>query len=345
MKFKKLGTTELDVSLICLGTMTWGTQNTEKDAFEQMDYSLGEGINFFDTAELYSVPPNSDSYGKTEVIIGNWFKKRKNREKIILASKVAGPGCNWIRGGGNNFDEKNIGEAIDGSLQRLKTDYIDLYQLHWPERSTNFFGKRDYSVDSDEGKWNSFESVLEALQKFIKSGKIRYIGMSNETPYGLSKYIELSKNKNLPRMMSVQNPYNLVNRTYEIGMSEISIREKCGLLVYYPLATGALSGKYRNGQMPKNSRQALFKGWERHLNPLAMKAYEEYYKLAKENNMTMAELAQAFVNTRPFVTSNIIGATTMDQLKENIDSVNIELSEEIMRKINIIHNKNPNPSP
>ena len=345
MKFKKLGTTNLDVSLICLGTMTWGTQNTEKEAFEQMDYSVEKGINFFDTAELYSVPPNSDSYGKTEIMIGNWFEKRKNRKKIILATKVAGPGCNWIRGGGNNFDEKTIGEAIDGSLKRLKTDYIDLYQLHWPERSTNYFGKRDYTLDSDEGEWNSFESILEALEKFIKSGKIRYIGMSNETPYGLSKYIELSKSKKLPRMMSVQNPYNLVNRTYEIGMSEISIREKCGLLVYYPLATGALSGKYRNGQMPKNSRQALFKGWERHLNPLAMKAYEEYYKLAKENNMTMAQLAQAFVNTRPFVTSNIIGATTMDQLKENINSVNIELSDDILSKINIIHNNNPNPSP
>ena len=345
MKFKKLGNTDLDVSLICLGTMTWGTQNTEKDAFEQMDYSLAEGVNFFDTAELYSVPPNSDSYGKTEVIIGNWFEKRKNRKKVVLASKVAGPGCNWIRGGGNNFDEKNIGKAIDGSLKRLKTDYIDLYQLHWPERSTNFFGKRDYLNDKDEGEWNSFESVLEALEKFIKSGKIRFIGMSNETPYGLSKYIELSKNKKLPRMMSVQNPYNLVNRTYEIGMSEISIREKCGLLVYYPLATGALSGKYRNGKMPKNSRQALFKGWERHLNPLAMKAYDEYYKLAKTHNMTMAQLAQAFVNTRPFVTSNIIGATTMDQLKENIDSVNIELSDEILGKINMIHDNNPNPSP
>ena len=345
MKFKKLGTSDLDVSLICLGTMTWGTQNTEKDAFEQMDYSLSEGVNFFDTAELYSVPPNSDSYGKTEVMIGNWFEKRKNREKIVLASKVAGPGCNWIRGGKNNFDEETIGEAIDGSLKRLKTDYIDLYQLHWPERSTNYFGTREYTVDSDEGTWNSLESVLEALGKFIKSGKIRYIGMSNETPYGLSKYIELSKSKKLPRMMSVQNPYNLVNRTYEIGMSEISIRERCGLLVYYPLATGALSGKYRNGQMPKNSRQALFKGWERHLNPLAMKAYEEYYKLAKENDMTMAQLAQAFVNTRPFVTSNIIGATTMEQLKENIDSVNIELSDEILNKIDVIHNNNPNPSP
>ncbi len=345
MKFKKLGTTDLDVSLICLGTMTWGTQNTEKDAFEQMDYSLSEGINFFDTAELYSVPPNSDSYGKTEVMIGNWFEKRKNRKKIILASKVAGPGCSWIRGGGNNFNEKTIGTAIDGSLKRLKTDYIDLYQLHWPERSTNYFGKREYAIDSDEGEWNSFESVLQALEKFIKSGKIRYIGMSNETPYGLSRYIELSKSKKLPRMMSVQNPYNLVNRTYEIGMSEISIREKCGLLVYYPLATGALSGKYRNGKMPKNSRQALFKGWERHLNPLAMKAYEEYYKLAKESNLTMAQLAQAFVNTRPFVTSNIIGATTMEQLKENIDSVNIKLSDEILNKIDVIHNNNPNPSP
>ena len=345
MKFRKLGTTDLDVSLICLGTMTWGTQNNEKDAFEQMDYSLGEGVNFFDTAELYSVPPNSDSFGKTEVMIGNWFEKRKNRKKIILASKVAGPGCNWIRGGKNNFDEKTIGEAIDGSLKRLKTDYIDLYQLHWPERSTNYFGTREYTVDSDEGTWNSFESVLEALGKFIKSGKIRYIGMSNETPYGLSKYIELSKSKKLPRMMSVQNPYNLVNRTYEIGMSEISIREKCGLLVYYPLATGALSGKYRNGQMPKNSRQALFRGWERHLNPLALKAYEEYFKLAKESDMTMAQLAQAFVNTRPFVTSNIIGATTMEQLKENIDSVNIELSDDIIEKINVIHNNNPNPSP
>ncbi len=345
MKFKKLGNTDLDVSLICLGTMTWGTQNTEKDAFEQMDYSVSKGINFFDTAEIYSVPPNSESYGKTETMIGNWFKKRKNRSEIILATKVAGPGCDWIRGGGNNFNEKKIEEAIDGSLKRLKTDYIDLYQLHWPERSTNFFGRRDYKLDKSEGDWHSFESILEALKKFIKAGKIRYIGMSNETPFGLSKYIELSKSKKLPRMMSVQNPYNLVNRTYEIGMSEISIREKCGLLVYYPLAAGALSGKYRNGQMPENSRQSLFKGWERHLNPLAMKAYDEYYNLAKEYKLSMVQLAQSFVNSRPFVTSNIIGATTMDQLKENIDSINIELSDEILDKINIIHNNNPNPSP
>jgi aryl-alcohol dehydrogenase-like predicted oxidoreductase len=345
MKFRKLGTTDIDVSLICLGTMTWGTQNTEKDAFEQMDYSVSQGINFFDTAEIYSVPPTSDSYGKTEVMIGNWFEKRKNRDKIILASKVAGPGCGWIRGGGNNFDEKKIGEAIDGSLKRLKTDYIDLYQLHWPERSTNYFGSRDYSHNNKEGKWNSFEDILSALSKYIKSGKIRYIGMSNETPYGLSRYLEISKNKGTARMMSVQNPYNLVNRTYEIGMSEISIRQKCGLLVYYPLAAGALSGKYRNGEMPENSRMALFKGWERHLNPLAMRAYDEYCKLAKDFNLTMVQLAQSFVNSRPFVTSNIIGATTMEQLKENIDSVNIDFTDEMMERVDKIHNENPNPSP
>ena len=345
MKFRKLGTTDIDVSLICLGTMTWGTQNTEKDAFEQMDYAVSQGINFFDTAEIYSVPPTSDSYGKTEVMIGNWFEKRKNRDKIILASKVAGPGCNWIRGGGNNFDEKKIGEAIDGSLKRLKTDYIDLYQLHWPERSTNFFGRRDYLFNNKEGNWNSFESILEALEKFIKSGKIRHIGMSNETPYGLSRYLEISKNKGAPRMMSVQNPYNLVNRTYEIGMSEISIREKCGLLVYYPLAAGGLSGKYRNGKMPKDSRMALFKGWERHLNPLAMQAYDKYFKLAKDFNLTMVQLAQSFVNSRPFVTSNIIGATTMEQLKENVESINIEFTDEMMDRVNEIHNNNPNPSP
>ena len=203
MKFKKLGNTDLDVSLICLGTMTWGTQNSEKEAFEQMDYSVDQGINFFDTAELYSVPPNAESYGKTEIMIGNWFEKRKNRKKIILASKVAGPGCDWIRNGENSFNEKNLSKAIDGSLKRLKTDYIDLYQLHWPERSTNCFGKRDYVHRENERAWNDFESILESLEKFIKNGKIRYIGMSNETPYGLSAYLECSKNKKLPRMMSV----------------------------------------------------------------------------------------------------------------------------------------------
>ena len=345
MKFKKLGNTDLDVSLICLGTMTWGSQNTERDAFDQMDYSVSQGVNFFDTAEIYSVPPNSDTYGKTEIMIGNWFEKRKNRDKIILASKVAGPGCDWIRGGGNNFNKKKIGEAIEGSLKRLKTDYIDLYQLHWPERSTNYFGKRDFTYDNKEGEWNSFEDILEALSIYIKSGKIRYIGMSNETPYGLSRYLEISNNKGAPRMMSVQNPYSLVNRTYEIGMSEISIRQKCGLLVYYPLAAGGLTGKYRNGIIPKNSRMALYDGWKRFLNPLAMQAYDKYYKLAKDFNLTMVQLAQSFVNSRPFVTSNIIGATTMEQLRENIDSINIDFTDEMMERVDEIHNENPNPSP
>ena len=349
MKYRKLGTTDLNVSVICLGTMTFGEQNSQQDGFDQMNYAIEKGVNFFDTAELYAVMPRKETYGKTEEIIGNWFIEKKNRDKVILASKIASKAndLEWIRGGAQTlgFDKKNMNEAIDGSLKRLKTDYIDLYQLHWPERSTNCFGRREFKVNKNEGKWNDFENVLRALEKFIKSGKIRYIGISNETPYGLSKYLEISKNKNLPRMMSVQNPYSLVNRTYEIGMSEISIREKCGLLVFYPLASGALSGKYRNGQMPKNARMTLFKGWERMINPIAMRAYDEYYKLSKEINITMVQLAQAFVNSRPFVTSNIIGATTMDQLKENIGSIDIELTEEILEKINIIHNNNPNPAP
>ena len=345
MKFRKLGTTNVDVSVICLGTMTWGEQNTQKEAFEQMDYASEMGVNFFDTAELYPVPPGAKTYGRTEQMIGNWFKEKKNREKIVLATKVAGPRCNWIRGGENNFNEKNISAAIEGSLKRLKTDYIDLYQLHWPERAANNFGQIGYIHKDKEGKWNDFESVLKTLEKFIKSGKIKYVGVSNETPYGLSKYLEISKNKNLPRMMSIQNPYSLVNRTYEIGLSEISIRDKCGLLAYYPLATGYLSGKYRNNQKPKNSRQALFKGWERFGNPRAVRSYDKYYDLAKEFKMSATQLALAFVNSRDFVTSNIIGATSLSQLKENISSIDIDLNDEIIEKINLINSENPNPAP
>ena len=346
MKFKKLGNTVVDVSLICLGTMTWGEQNTQGEAFEQMDYALEKGVNFFDTAELYAVPPKAETFGKTEEIIGNWFLSKKNREKIILASKIAGPRCEWIRGGKNNYSEKKIQEAINGSLKRLKTDYIDLYQLHWPERTANFFGKLGYEHDEAEGEWNDFESILRALEKFIKQGKIRYIGISNETPYGLSRYLEISQNKHLPRVMSVQNAYSLVNRTYEVGLAEISVREKSGLLAYSPLAAGYLSGKYRNDKMPEDSRMHLFGDmWKRYQDPRAVKAYEEYYLLAKEMGISLVELSLAFVNSRPFVTSNIIGATTMDQLKENIQSVNIELTDEMMDKINLIHNNNPNPSP
>ena len=223
MKYKTLGDTDLKVSLICLGTMTWGEQNTQKEGFEQMDYAVEKEINFFDTAELYAIPPKEKTYGKTEEIIGNWFEKRKNRNKIILASKIAGPGLPWIRGGGSQYSEKSIESALHESLKRLKTDYIDLYQLHWPERNTNYFGKLDYKHKEKEKSWRSFESILKVLKKFIDQGKIRYIGLSNETPWGFSKFLQTAKDQNLPKVISVQNPYNLVNRTYEIGMSEISI--------------------------------------------------------------------------------------------------------------------------
>jgi aryl-alcohol dehydrogenase-like predicted oxidoreductase len=240
MKFKKLGNTDLDVSLICLGTMNMGEQNTQIEAFEQMDYSLEKGVNFFDTAEVYSVPPKKETQGRTEEIIGNWFIEKKNRKKVILATKIVGPGPSWIRDGGGNYNEKNISIAIDGSLKRLKTDYIDLYQLHWPERKTNFFGKRDYNHNYEEDKWNDLESVLKALKKFVDQGKIRYVGVSNETPWGFSKFLQLADKLDLPRIVSVQNPYNLLNRAYDVGMSEISCREKVGLLAYSPLAIGII---------------------------------------------------------------------------------------------------------
>ena len=248
MNYKKLGNTDLDVSTICLGTMTWGEQNTQDEGFEQMDYALEQGVNFWDTAELYAIPAKKKTYGRTEEIIGNWFKSRNKRDEVILATKISGPGLSWIRGGGNQFDKKNLNEAVNKSLERLKTDYIDLYQLHWPERKSNYFGRLGYD-HKDEDEWNDFNEILESLSEIIKSGKIRYVGLSNETSWGLSKFLEISKNKNLPRMMSVQNPYSLLNRTYEIGLAEISVRERSGLLAYSPLAGGFLSGKYRQNKI------------------------------------------------------------------------------------------------
>ncbi len=346
MKFKKLGKSDLNVSLICLGTMTYGQQNTKDEGFEQMDYAQSRGINFFDTAELYAVPPDETTYGKTEEIIGEWLKKRNNRKKIVIATKIAGPGLKWIRNGGEQFSPKIIEEALNNSLKRLQTDYIDLYQLHWPERKTNFFGRLNYEHVKSEKKWNSFESILEILKKFIKKGKIRYIGLSNETPWGFSKFLEISNEKKLPRVVSVQNPYSLVNRTYEIGMSEISMRENAGLLAYSPLAAGYLTGKYRNNQMPKNSRMDLFfNNYPRYHNERTYNAVDEYFKLAQKYKISLTQLSQAFVNSRDFVTSNIIGATTMKQLKENIDSIDISLNQEIIDEINSIHDNNPNPAP
>ncbi len=346
MKFKKLGNTDLKVSLICLGTMTWGEQNTQEEGFEQMDYALERGVNFFDTAELYAIPPKAKTYGKTEEIIGNWFKLRKNRNKIILASKIAGPGLKWIRGGGSQYSPESIEDALHNSLKRLQTDYIDLYQLHWPERNTNYFGDLDYEHNNNEKSWNSFESILKTLKKFIDQGKIKYIGLSNETPWGFSKFLEIAKEQKLPRVVSVQNPYSLINRSYEIGMSEISMREKAGLLAYSPLAVGYLTGKYRNKEIPKNSRLDLFyENYPRYHNERTYEAVDEYFKISQKYKISLSQLSLAFVNSRDFVTSNIIGATTMEQLKENIDSIDIGLEENIVHEINLIHEKIPNPAP
>ena len=346
MKYKKLGNTDLDVSTICLGTMTWGEQNTQDEGFEQMDYALDQGVNFWDTAEIYSIPPREETFGRTEEIIGNWFEKSKKRDKVILASKVCGPMREYVRGGGNQFGEKNMTKALEGSLKRLKTDYIDLYQLHWPERNTNFFGKLGYEHNNEDSEWTKFEDILENLKKFIDQGKIRHVGLSNETPWGLSKFLEISKNKNLPRMLSVQNPYNLLNRTYEVGLAEMSVREQSGLLAYSPLACGYLSGKYRNKQLPKGSRIALHKDfWTRYSKPNAEKAIETYYKIAKKFKLNLAQMSLKFLEIQPFVTSVIIGATTMEQLKTDIESVNINLTDEIINEINQVQKIYPNPCP
>ena len=346
MNFRKLGNTDLKVSTICLGTMTWGEQNNQKEAFEQMDYAISQGINFFDTAEMYAVPSTEKTFGKTETIIGNWFKERNNRKKVILATKISGPGLSWIRGGGLQYTKENISSALLGSLERLQTDYIDLYQLHWPERNTNYFGKLGYKHKTEEREWNDFESILRTLKQFVDEGKIRYIGLSNESAWGLSKFLELSRSQNLPRVMSVQNPYNLLNRTYEVGLAEISIREQSGLLAYSPLASGVLSGKYRNNQKPKGSRLQLFGDYfPRYAGKSSNLAVEEYFKVAKKHKISLAQLSLAFVNQQSFVTSNIIGATTMKQLEENIGSINIKLSSEIIDEINSVHKNNSNPAP
>ena len=349
MKYRKLGTTDIDVSVICLGTMTWGEQNTQKDGFEQMDYAVERGINFFDTAEIYAVTPRKETYGKTEEIIGNWFKEKKNRDKIILTSKIASKAENdlqWIREGSKNlgFDKKNMNSAIDASLKRLQTDYIDLYQLHWPERKVPKFGQLDFEYDPYDNQWTPIEEVLENLNVLIKEGKIRHIGLSNETPWGVMKFLQKAKEKNLPRMMSIQNVYSLVNRVFDIGNSEISIREKCGLLAYSPLAGGRLSGKYINNKKPTNARYTLWpRRFSRHNTERGEIAIEKYVNLAKKYNIASATFANAFVNDKSFVTSNIIGATNMKQLKEDIDSSDLILTKEMLEEIENIHLSDPNP--
>jgi aryl-alcohol dehydrogenase-like predicted oxidoreductase len=343
--YKNLGDSGIDVSLICLGTMTWGEQNTQNEAHIQLDYALERGINFFDTAEMYPVPPQAPTYAKTEEIIGNWEKLHSQRDKIILATKIVGPmQGGYIRDGRTIFDRKNLEAALDASLKRLKVDYIDLYQLHWPERHTNFFGQRGF-VPQGEETFTPIEERLQVLKEFQDKGKVRAFGLSNETPWGTMTYLEKAKEVGGPRIVSIQNPYNLLNRTYEVGMAEISYRESIGLLAYSPLAFGVLSGKYLGGKKPAGARLTLWERFGRYSNEQATRATERYCQLAHDIGLSPAQMALAYVNTRPFLTSNIIGATSMQQLKENIDSLEIELSSDVVEKIEAIHSSIPNPCP
>ena len=333
MEYNKLPGTNIEVSKICLGTMTWGRQNSESEAFEQMDYSLDQGVNFFDTAELYPVPATPERYADTERIIGNWLSQRNNREPGDYTAHIRKTG----------FKGDSIEDAVNGSLKRLKTDYLDLYQLHWPERMTNFFGKRGFTYAND-GWEDNFQEILEKLKKIVDEGKVRYVGLSNENPWGFMKFIEYSK-IGLPKMITIQNPYSLLNRLFEVGNAEICKRENVGLLAYSPLGFGVLSGKYRNGEMPENSRLKLFPNLSRFSNNNCARAIDMYFEISQKHNMTLTEMSLAFVNDRPFVTSNIIGATSMNQLKENINSINIKLSDEIISEINLVNEKIPNPAP
>jgi aryl-alcohol dehydrogenase-like predicted oxidoreductase len=345
MKYTNLPLTDLKISKICLGTMTWGQQNTEEEGHQQMSYALDQGVNFFDTAELYSIPPRAETYGSTERIIGSWFQKTGNRHKVVLASKIAGPApfTKHIRTSG--FKEDSISNALEASLQRLKTDYIDLYQLHWPERQTNYFGQRGYKHHPQDSWSDNFEHVLAELQKLQKEGKIRYVGLSNETPWGAMRYLNLSNVNGYPRMSTIQNPYSLLNRTFESGLAEIAMREDLKLLAYSPLGFGVLSGKYLNGQKPVNSRITLFPHYDRYVKGAAVQATEQYAQVAEKYDIPMAKMALAFVNSRPFLASNIIGATTLPQLKENIDSIQVELGEDVIADIDRIHEQIPNPAP
>ncbi|MFH6603319.1 NADP(H)-dependent aldo-keto reductase [Maribacter algicola] len=346
MEYTNLPRTDIEVSKICLGTMTWGKQNTEAEGHEQMDYALDQGVNFFDTAELYPIPAHPDRHSLTEKIIGNWFKKTGNRDKVVLASKIVGKSsfAKFIRATGIN--RESIVDAVDASLERLQTDYIDLYQLHWPDRNTNFFGKRGYEHDISDHWQDNIHQILETLRDLVQEGKIRHVGLSNETPWGVMRYLEESKvHASLPRMITIQNPYSLLNRLFEVGNAEVSHREKIGLLAYSPLGFGTLTGKYLGGMQPATSRITLFPQYDRYSSKTAIRATEKYHKLAQDNDISMAQMALAFVNSRPFVTSNIIGATSMRQLKENIASIDVKLSDEVLQGIEAIHNEIPNPAP
>ncbi|RTY70263.1 aldo/keto reductase [Flavobacterium sp. LS1P28] len=345
MKYTTLPNTDIKVSKICLGTMTFGQQNTEADGHAQMDYAFENGVNFFDTAEMYSIPGRQETYGSTEKILGTWFKKTGKREEIVLASKIAGPNPNFgYMREKLDFSPASIKFALDSSLQRLQTDYLDVYQLHWPERKTNYFGQRGFKVQDDAWEDN-IHNVLEALDGFVKEGKINHIGLSNENPWGIMRFLEESKYNNLPRIKTIQNPYSLLNRLFENGSAEICLRENVGLLAYSPMAFGVLSGKFLTGEAHPNARIKLFPQYSRYSSPQCTEATRLYQEIAKKNGLTLTELSLAFIAQQLFVTSTIIGATTLEQLKENIDTIQVSLSDEILKAIDEVQAVIPDPAP
>jgi aryl-alcohol dehydrogenase-like predicted oxidoreductase len=346
MQRRRLATTDIEVSALCLGTMTFGEQNTEAEAHAQLDTAIAAGINFIDTAEIYPVPPRGETQGRTEAYIGSWLARRGGRDRLILASKVAGPGdwLPYLRGGQNRLDRRNIEAALEGSLRRLRTDYLDLYQLHWPDRQTNFFGRLGYSHPAVDDSVPLGET-LQVLGDLVHSGKVRHIGVSNETPWGLMTLLRLAEERGLPRPVSIQNPYSLLNRTFEIGLAEIAIRERCGLLAYSPLAFGTLTGKYLDGARPPEARLTRFERFSRYSNPQAEQATAEYVATARRHGLSPAQMALAYVTSRPFVTSTIIGATSLAQLGENLGSADLTLTDELEQAIEAIHTRWPNPAP
>ena len=346
MKFNPLGRTGIDASRICMGTMTFGRQVAEADAYRIMDMAVDHGVNFIDTAEMYPFPAEPGDFNMTEKIVGAWMKARGNRDKLVLATKIVGPGGRFgsIRGGNLKNNRRHIMRAVDQSLKSLGTDRIDLYQIHWPDRATNFFGRLGYEhVDDDD--FTPLEETLAALSEQVAAGKVRAVGLANETPWGLMKFIGLAERSNLARSVSVQNPYSLLNRTFEVGLAEVSIREDCGLLAYAPLAFGVLSGKYLSGARPEGARLTLFPQFKRYLNPQARAAARAYVELARASGLDPEVMAIAFVNSRPFVTSTIVGVTTAEQLEADLSAEEVSLPGDVLSAIEDIHRRHPNPAP
>lgn len=347
MRRNRLGRTDIEVSALCLGTMTWGEQNSEAEAHAQLDRALDAGINFIDTAELYPVPPRAETQGRTEAYIGSWLAARGGRDRLVLATKVCGR-ADWLdhfRGGSTRHDRANIEAGLDASLQRLQTDYVDLYQLHWPDRKTNFFGELGYVHADEDDQGAPIEETLAVLGDLVRSGKVRHVGLSNETPWGVMRFLAAAEAVGLPRVVSVQNPYSLLNRSFEIGLAEVAHREQVGLLAYSPMAFGVLSGKYLDGARPAGARVTLYERFNRYTGPEAEPAVRAYVELAREHGLTPAQMALAFVTSRPFLTANIIGATSLEQLNENLGSADLELGEEVVEAIEALHRRHSNPCP